>query len=222
MRATLAGVELELDTPNIAAGVIIARGCTVEPAPAPLERELVEAIETAKSRKHTDEFTGPVRDMLRYGKYKPTGRGKPASEYLHRAALEDRFPRINNLVDINNLVSLRSLLPISLVDLERACSRSYVIRRGRSGESFIFNAAGQVIELEDLLLIARLPDDLPCANPVKDSLATKLDERSRDVLAVIYAPTALDRLVREASSHFERALRDWGRATEAHATVLTA
>ena len=46
-------------------------------APAPLQRE--ESLRSA------------VRDMLRHGGYKPTGRGKPASEYLVRAANEDRF-----------------------------------------------------------------------------------------------------------------------------------
>src|SRR3712207_7695492 len=46
--------------------------------------------------------------LLRNGGFRPSGRNKPASEYLAQAAREGRFPRINNLVDVNNLVSLRS------------------------------------------------------------------------------------------------------------------
>src|SRR5690606_14984603 len=46
-----------------------------------------------------------ARDMLRHGRYKPTGRGKPASEYLLRALAEGDFPRIHAVVDVNNLVS---------------------------------------------------------------------------------------------------------------------
>ena len=39
-----------------------------------------------------------VRDMLRFGAYKPTGRGKPASEYLLNAAAEGHFPFISAAV----------------------------------------------------------------------------------------------------------------------------
>ena len=92
------------------------------------------------------------------------------------------------LVDVCNLVSLRTLLPISLVDLSFAATNRFCVRRGRAGESYVFNAGGQAIALEDLLLLARLPGDTPCANAVKDSLATKLTPESRDVLAVVYAP----------------------------------
>ncbi len=37
-----------------------------------------------------DAVRSAVRDLLRHGGYKPTGRGKPASEYLIRAAEGDR------------------------------------------------------------------------------------------------------------------------------------
>jgi hypothetical protein len=40
-----------------------------------------------------------VRDMLRPGGCKPTGRGKPASEYLVRAASEGQLAPINLAVD---------------------------------------------------------------------------------------------------------------------------
>ena len=60
-------------------------------APAPLARD--EAVRAA------------VRDMLRVGGYKPTGRGKPASEYLVRAAAEGVLAPINLAVDVCNAVS---------------------------------------------------------------------------------------------------------------------
>ena len=73
-------------------------------APAPLMRD--EAARQA------------VRDLLRHGGYKPTGRGKPASEYLVRAADEGVLSSINAAVDACNAVSLHSGLPISVVDLD--------------------------------------------------------------------------------------------------------
>src|SRR4051794_18277069 len=61
----------------------------------------------------TDAMRGTVRDLLRHGGFKPTGRGKPASEYLLKAAAEG-LTSINRAVDLGNVVSLHSGLPISV------------------------------------------------------------------------------------------------------------
>jgi DNA/RNA-binding domain of Phe-tRNA-synthetase-like protein len=188
MKVAIGGIGFENRAPGTGAGLVLARGCKVGPSDPGLLAELDRAIAKAAARTDTETITKAVRDLLRHGKYKPTGRGKPASEYLLNAAKESRFPKINNLVDINNLVSLESLLPISVIDLKRAGEGGFVLRRGKSGEAYVFNAGGQTIELEDLLLVARAGDDAPLANPVKDSMASKLDEHASDVLAVLYAP----------------------------------
>ena len=47
-----------------------------------------------------DTTRGHVRDLLRHGGYKPTGRGKPASEYLVRAVGENALSSINLAVDV--------------------------------------------------------------------------------------------------------------------------
>src|SRR5262249_46884298 len=60
-----------------------------------------------------------VRELLRHGGFKPAGRSKPASEYLIRAATEGKLASINMAVDVCNIVSLHSGLPISVVDLDR-------------------------------------------------------------------------------------------------------
>lgn len=220
-KASVDGVTVAVEPEGSAAGVVLGRGCLVGPSPEALDRDLRAAIEAAKTRTEIEHVTAKIRDMLRHGKYKPTGRGKPASEYLFRAACEDRFPRINNLVDINNLISLRSMLPISLVDLTRAESARFVVRHGRAGESYVFNTAGQMIDLEDLLLVAALPADVPCANPVKDSMRTKLVDGSSDVMAVLYAPRGLLGLLEEATEHFAHALADWGGATKTSSVVVS-
>lgn len=70
---------------------------------------------------HTDDAVrAAVRDLLRHGGYKPTGRGKPSAEYLVRAVAEGALGAINPAVDTCNAVSLHSGLPISVVDLDLA------------------------------------------------------------------------------------------------------
>jgi DNA/RNA-binding domain of Phe-tRNA-synthetase-like protein len=133
-----------------------------------------------------------VRGLLRHGKYRASGRSKPASEFLLRAAEEDRFPPINPPVDVNNFVSLASGLPGTIFDLDRS-GETLVLRRGRPGESYVFNTTGQSIDLEDLLLLARPTTEAtewgePCGNPVKDRMDTKVSRGTTRLVAVLYAP----------------------------------
>lgn len=196
-------VRVVLEVEDVAAGWIEARGCVNGESPAGLAEEIAAAVAGCATPEESPAVAArkaAVRDMLRHGRYRPTGRGKPASEYLRHAAAEGRFPRINTLVDINNLVSLETLLPISVVDLDRAGTEAFVVRWGREGESYVFNPSGQVLDLRDLLLTARLPGDRPCASPVKDCQETKTDAATRAALAVIYGPAALRGAVRDATA----------------------
>lgn len=152
--------------------------------------ELLGEVAAAGDSFIPDEVRSRVRKMLRFGKYRASGRGKPASEFLLRAALSDAFPLINGPVDVNNAVSLESGFPGSLFDAD-VTGRKLLLRRGSEGESYAFNASGQTIDLQDLLLVCRETDSgwEPCGNPVKDSMATRIRETTRNVLAVLYVPS---------------------------------
>jgi hypothetical protein len=157
-----------------------------------------------------------VRGMLRFGKYRPTGRGKPSSEYLLQAALDGEFPLVNGPVDVNNAVSLECGYPASIFDMD-LCGSELSLRRGLAGESYIFNPSGQNIDLQDLLCVCRKEGDAwsPCGNPVKDCMATKTRESTRNVAAVIYVP-ATEPLsdLEEAASKFADLLRSECRASQ--------
>jgi DNA/RNA-binding domain of Phe-tRNA-synthetase-like protein len=129
-----------------------------------------------------------VRNMLRYGSYKPAGRSKPASEYL-LAAAADGFPLVNGPVDVNNAVSLQWGYPASIFDATLS-GWNLLLRRGTRGERYVFNLSGQTIELEDLLCICREINGawVPCGNPVKDSMATKISATTTQVVGVICSP----------------------------------
>ena len=143
-----------------------------------------------------EEFLSPgrkaaVRAMLRFRNYKPAGRSKPSSEYLLSAALQNDFPLVNGPVDVNNAVSLQWGYPASIFDMELS-GPALLLRRGRAGESYVFNPSGQSIDLEDLLCVFRSDagEWIPCGNPVKDAMVTKIKATTRDVAAVIYAPAS--------------------------------
>jgi DNA/RNA-binding domain of Phe-tRNA-synthetase-like protein len=126
---------------------------------------------------------------LKFGRFRATGRNKPAQEYLMRCAVEQgALPEINAPVDLLNAVSLECNVPISLLSLER-CSPQLLIDRGRQGESFVFNAAGQVLDVSDMLVIcdASQHPRRPVGSPVKDSLVGKITSEERHLVAVIYS-----------------------------------
>ena len=93
----------------------------------------------------SDALRQAVRDLLRHGGYKPTGRG--ASVGISAACRERRgLGSINLAVDACNVVSLHSGIPVSVVDLGRA-KPPLSIRIGAAGETYVFNASGQTIDI---------------------------------------------------------------------------
>ncbi|MGZ5959269.1 MAG: phenylalanine--tRNA ligase beta subunit-related protein [Myxococcaceae bacterium] len=142
-----------------------------------------------------EEVRGAIRDLLRHGGYKPTGRGKPASEYLVRAAAEGKLGPINPAVDVGNAVSLHSGLPISVVDVDRL--RAPVrVDVAPPGARYVFNAAGQEIDLQGLLCL--FDAEGPCANAVKDSERTKTSDTTTTTLTLIWGAAAAANRVDEA------------------------
>jgi DNA/RNA-binding domain of Phe-tRNA-synthetase-like protein len=166
-------------------------------APAPLGR---------------DEATrGAVRDLLRAGGYKPTGRGKPASEYLVRAASEGTLGAINAAVDACNAVSLHSGLPISVVDLARARA-PFRSALAPEGASYVFNASGQEIDLGGLLCL--FDAEGPCANAVRDAQRTKTQSDTRETLSVIWGFRGGEARLSAAERWYRALLGGLGATTE--------
>jgi len=128
-----------------------------------------------------------VRDLLRHGGFKPSGRSKPASEYVRAAVPEGRLGAINAAVDACNAASYFSGLPISVIDLDRATGP---LRVGVApeGTSYVFNASGQEIRVDGLLCL--FDAEGPCANAVKDSQRTKTHDATTRTLSVIWGTNA--------------------------------
>jgi len=132
----------------------------------------------------TDEaLRRAVRDLLRHGGFKPTGRSKPASEYLVKAAEGGTLGGINAVVDACNVVSLHSGFPISVVDLDRATA-PFRLALAPPDAEYVFNASGQTIDIGGLLCL--WDADGPCANAVKDAQRTKTHAGTRHTLSVLW------------------------------------
>ncbi|MEP7126940.1 MAG: phenylalanine--tRNA ligase beta subunit-related protein [Byssovorax sp.] len=174
-----------------------------------LSRLLVRGVDAPL--RPDDAVRAAVRDLLRHGGYKPTGRGKPASEYLVRAADERTLGSINAAVDACNAVSLHSGLPISVVDRDRAAD-PLRIAIAPPGSSYVFNASGQEIDVAGLVVLADAEG--PCAGPVKDSHRTKTHAGTTRTLSVIWGTRALPGRAAAAATWYRKLLAGLGATTD--------
>ncbi|MCD6118486.1 hypothetical protein J7K50_01465 [bacterium] len=189
-------IRRHIDDERLSLGIVRAKGVTVaESTPSFRTRvdELVNSVLT-QEKILPDEVRSKVRHMMKLGGFSPSGRNRPASEFILREIAKNRsFKYINNVVDINNYMSAKVRLPMSIFDAGRI-NGALVIRIGNPGEGYVFNNEGHVIDVKKLIVCCEEQHDytsIPFGSPVKDSMHTKVFPGCTDVLAVIYSASAL-------------------------------
>jgi DNA/RNA-binding domain of Phe-tRNA-synthetase-like protein len=195
----------------LARGFITSFATALSQLPSPPWLLKLLSLDAAAPLRSDDQVRSEIRDLLRHGGYKPTGRGKPASEYLIKAASEGSLGSINVAVDVCNAVSLHSGLPISVIDLDRA-QPPLRIAVGEPGQSYVFNAAGQSIELQGLLYLGDAGG--PCANAVKDAQRTKTHEGTTRTLSIVWGTKSQGERTAQAYAWYRDLLDRVGAATQ--------
>lgn len=179
----------EINDPALKLGVVAVEGGEVRPSGSEL-KTAAEALATkygAEGWELPDGKRKAVRDMLRAEGFSPTGRNRPAHELLLKDIKErGGFNHINNVVDVNNVISLEYLLPVSIFDLDKI-GDTLIVRYGREGEEYVFNQSAQVLALKRLVVCCR-GDGTPVGSPVKDSMETKVFPGASRFLGVMYIP----------------------------------
>jgi DNA/RNA-binding domain of Phe-tRNA-synthetase-like protein len=178
--------------------------------PSPDEVRALLSLEVRAPLEADDSVRDAVRALLRHGGFKPTGRSKPASEYLLRAVGEGALSSINVAVDVCNIVSLHSGLPISVVDLAHA-RPPFRVGIAPAGSSYVFNSAGQSIDLGGLLCL--FDAEGPCANAVKDAQRTKTTPETTRTLSLVWGTNTLPGRAAQAVAWYERLLGQQGVST---------
>jgi DNA/RNA-binding domain of Phe-tRNA-synthetase-like protein len=179
--------------------------------PSSPELRALLTLDTPAPLASDDNVREAVRSLLRHGGFKPTGRSKPASEYLLRAVGDKALSSINLAVDACNVVSLHSGLPISVVDLDRA-REPLRVGVAPAGASYVFNASGQTIDLGGLLCL--FDAEGPCANAVKDAQRTKTTVDTRRTLSLIWGTRRLAGRTALAEAWYRELLVQQGAATQ--------
>ena len=179
------GTELREKCPRVALACVTAVVET-RATPEALEQELrvcEEKLLTLPEPKAVLE--SPAILATRAG-YKALGkdpaRYRGSAEALIRRVIAGKgLPRINNVVDVINVVSVESRLPIGLYDLAHVRGE-ILFRAGRAGETY--KGIGKYdLNLEGLPVFC---DELgPHGSPTSDSERTMVTEATKRVLGII-------------------------------------
>jgi DNA/RNA-binding domain of Phe-tRNA-synthetase-like protein len=183
----------QIDDAKLALGLVEVRGGILRASSPALMARAAELAERIVSGWEIPEATRTlVRQALKSGGFSPTGRNRPAQEFLVNDIRErGEFNFICNVVDANNVCSLESMLPISIFDAEKLEGR-LTIRIGAEGEGYVFNPAGHVLDVKRCVVCCRgAGAGEPCGTPVKDSMATKVFDGATHFAGVIYGATEL-------------------------------
>jgi DNA/RNA-binding domain of Phe-tRNA-synthetase-like protein len=146
--------------------------------------EVVAAEAAARAGRAGD--TEPARALYRRFGLDPT-RHRPSSEaLLRRVRRGDSLPRVNSLVDVANVVSLRLQVPVGLYDLDLV-EGGLTLRLGREGEGYTgirrdqVSVAGRVCVADELG---------PCGNPSADSSRTMITTATERAAWIFYLSVA--------------------------------
>ena len=170
-KAALGCVEAALERGATPPGLDEAlRSCEGKIAKLPEPRAVLESSAILATRAG---YKALGKDPARY-------RGS-AEALLRRLIAGKGMPRINNVVDVINLVSVESRLPVGLYDLAHV-EGAIEFRAGRAGETY--KGIGKYdLNLEELPLLADAQG--PHGSPTSDSERTMVTEATKHVLAII-------------------------------------
>jgi DNA/RNA-binding domain of Phe-tRNA-synthetase-like protein len=190
MRFDITGVLA--DYPDIHIGVLVGTGMDNKKPYDDLFRLQMEALEAAKEHigdqpptKHP--HISSWRELYRSFGTKP-GDYRPSSEALIRRSIKTgKLPRINNAVDLYNVVSVKHVIPMGGFDTDNVNGDIY-LRKSNGGEKFLPLGAsgheetyeGEVVYADDKRVLTRRWN-------YRDADETKITEESENMVLFIDA-----------------------------------
>jgi DNA/RNA-binding domain of Phe-tRNA-synthetase-like protein len=194
--------DLKKKCSRTALGCLTAR-VKLEPSPVALlaemnQRELeIQELPFPRGVLESPQVEAVRRAYKALGKDPARYRGS-AEALLRRIVAGKGFPQINSVVDVINLVSVESRLPVGLYDAVHI-SGGVVFRAGRAGETY--KGIGKYeLNLEGLPVFA---DDVgPHGSATSDSERTMVTPQTTGILAIIVSfsgSEGLDRWTRRMS-----------------------
>lgn len=176
--------------PNLLLCIGVIRGVKVEPTNAQvdvLQRTVTEEVRgkyKLELLKDNPTFRA-YRDLFWSLDIDPT-KTSPSGEALLRRVLHGKeIPRISTVVDSYNLASLKTIIPLSGLDLD-TLHLPLCVRFSPQNEEFHGIGMDAPIKLTEKMLVLADGRQIVCIHPYRDAEITKITEKTRNVVIVGY------------------------------------
>ena len=183
--------------PDIHIGVLVGRGLDNKVPNGDLRRLQKEALSTAQEQigdqpptKHP--HIASWRELYRSFGSKPSDYRPSAEALIRRALKTGKLPRINNAVDLYNVVSVKHVIPMGGFDSDNVEGEIY-LRRSDGGESFLplgaseteETYAGEIVYADDSRILTRRWN-------YRDADETKITEETVNLVMFIDASPSIE------------------------------
>ena len=173
--------------PDIRLGVLRFQADVREPEErfwAFMHEEVLPQTLAAMAGKEWSEIPGIRGSRAAYKAFgRNPGRYRVSSEaLLRRVRRGDELYHINSVVDVNNLISVRSGLSVGSYDLSRIHG-PIILRKAEHGEGYT-GIGKDFLDMENMLVLA--DEEGIFGSSMSDSTRAMVTEKAKDILAVIY------------------------------------
>lgn len=170
-----------------------------------MDNEVIPAVQKSIGGKEWSEIPGVRGSRAAYKAFgRNPGRYRVSSEaLLRRVRRGDELYHINSVVDVNNLVSVKSGLSVGSYDLDRI-KGTIVLKKAKEGEGYT-GIGKDFIDLENMLVLA--DSEGVFGSSMSDSTRAMVTEATKDIMVVIYCfedGVDLENLIDEAKDAFMR------------------
>ena len=172
-------------------GMAVIGDLEVKESPKEFEKGEEKFFEAIRSKYSLKDLSGnkiirSFRDFYWRFKMDPT-KTRISSEALIRRILNGQsLRRINNVIDTVNLISAKSALPISALDLERI-KPPITVRKAKNNEPFV-RLGGKKIKCNgNEIIVADEEKILDYGFATADTELAKVTDKTKNVLILVYA-----------------------------------
>lgn len=149
-----------------------------------MNSDVLPAIRTSIEGKEWSEIPGVKGSRKAYKAFgRNPGRYRVSSEaLLRRVRRGDDLYHINSVVDVNNLISVKSGLSVGSYDIGNIHG-AVVLRKAEKGEGYT-GIGKEFLDMENMLVLA--DDEGIFGSSMSDSTRAMVTENSKDILVVLY------------------------------------
>jgi len=204
--------EAKMRNPGILIGYAVIEGVSVDKTQKTLKKEIMSVINSVKDKYHSrvDMYaTKPIKEIRDL--FKKTGidpsRYTPSAEALLKRIIDGKdLYRINNVVECNNVGSMKFELPMGVYNLNRLVG-DIVFKFGSDSDIMETMAKGEM-NMKDILLTR--DNEKLFGSPISDSPHAMITEDTKNVLLLVYGTTGIGKdYVSKATEYTARKITEY-------------